>query len=187
MYKIDSFTNENWAFIDNVFSESEINFIANANKGISSESGKIANGEHLNIRNSEIVWLPFNDEFNFVYQKLADVAKELNRFFLYDINLLEQCQISLYKENGKYKAHKDMGQFVGESRKLTLVMQISNEHDYTGGELLLYSDGIDNPEIMSKKFGRIIAFPAWMIHEVKPVQTGIRKSLVTWVHGPKFK
>jgi PKHD-type hydroxylase len=33
----------------------------------------------------------------------------------------------------------------------------------------------------------MIFFPSFMLHEVKPVTEGLRKSIVVWVEGPKFK
>ncbi len=35
--------------------------------------------------------------------------------------------------------------------------------------------------------GRMIFFPSFLIHRVAPVTQGIRRSLVIWVTGPKFR
>jgi len=37
------------------------------------------------------------------------------------------------------------------------------------------------------KKGDIIVFPSFMVHRVKPVTKGTRKSIVIWVLGPKFR
>jgi PKHD-type hydroxylase len=37
------------------------------------------------------------------------------------------------------------------------------------------------------KRGQILIFPSFVVHRVKPVTKGIRKSLVIWVTGPGFK
>ena len=44
-----------------------------------------------------------------------------------------------------------------------------------------------DPEQVQQKLGRLLAFPSHMLHRVTPVTKGIRKSLVFWVIGPKFK
>jgi PKHD-type hydroxylase len=35
--------------------------------------------------------------------------------------------------------------------------------------------------------GMVILFPSWVIHRVTPVTKGVRKSIVVWVTGPKFR
>jgi PKHD-type hydroxylase len=57
--------------------------------------------------------------------------------------------------------------------------------DYDGGDLQFFS----GPEItsVSKQRGTLVLFPTFMIHRVTPVNSGVRKSLVSWVSGPHFK
>ena len=35
--------------------------------------------------------------------------------------------------------------------------------------------------------GTMIVFPSYMWHRVRPVTSGVRKSLVLWIQGPPFK
>ena len=51
---------------------------------------------------------------------------------------------------------------------------------------VLKKDYNDSPEVITK-YGRAVLFPSFLCHRVKPVTKGIRKSLVVWVVGPKFK
>ena len=59
--------------------------------------------------------------------------------------------------------------------------------DFEGGEFEINQGTETNPMVTDTKKNRAIVFPSWTIHRVKPVIKGVRKSLVIWVVGPKFK
>ena len=81
-----------------------------------------------------------------------------------------------------YGPHFDIGPGRLAERKLSMTVQLSDPADYTGGELLIY------PEFVAgKERGSMTVFPSFMCHNVLPVKTGIRYSLVSWVAGPPFK
>jgi PKHD-type hydroxylase len=44
-----------------------------------------------------------------------------------------------------------------------------------------------NEHEMAQKRGRILFFPSFILHKVHPVTKGVRKSIVAWVEGPKFR
>jgi PKHD-type hydroxylase len=35
--------------------------------------------------------------------------------------------------------------------------------------------------------GTVIAFPSYVLHRVTPITSGVRKALVVWAMGPKFR
>ena len=75
-----------------------------------------------------------------------------------------------------------------DTRKMSLVMLLSDpSKDFVGGDFLLNYSREDNAEVLPLSKGRIVAFPSFLLHKVKPVIRGVRKSLVIWVEGPKFK
>ena len=41
--------------------------------------------------------------------------------------------------------------------------------------------------MLPKEQGKLILFPSYVLHEVKPVTKGERYSLVAWITGPQFK
>ena len=41
-------------------------------------------------------------------------------------------------------------------------------------------------EVLNSR-GNLVAFPSYVLHQVTPVTSGIRKSLVAWGAGPKFR
>jgi PKHD-type hydroxylase len=40
---------------------------------------------------------------------------------------------------------------------------------------------------INKQKGLVAAFPSYVLHRVTPVTRGIRKTLVVWLTGPRFK
>jgi PKHD-type hydroxylase len=56
--------------------------------------------------------------------------------------------------------------------------------DFEGGD---FSTFLSKEQNIPLKKGEILIFPSFIVHSVKPVTKGIRKSLVIWVTGPGFK
>jgi predicted 2-oxoglutarate/Fe(II)-dependent dioxygenase YbiX len=67
-------------------------------------------------------------------------------------------------------------------RKLSCIVMLSSPSDYTGGDLIFYGNaqGQNRFRLQTKK-GALIVFPSDMFHEVTPVTSGTRLSLVMWV------
>tara|TARA_Y100001963_G_scaffold136204_1_gene198618 strand:- start:1676 stop:2293 length:618 start_codon:yes stop_codon:yes gene_type:complete len=71
-------------------------------------------------------------------------------------------------------------------RKLSFALQLSDMDEYTGGEVE-FMDSSDKPFLAPKQRGTLIIFDSRMKHRVRKVKTGLRKSLVGWVVGPRWK
>ena len=97
---------------------------------------------------------------------------------------LPHAEIIHYKPGDFYKPHTDWGSTYFD-RKVTMVVQLSDKDEYTGGELLLH-DGPE-PWAADPKMGNAILFPSWTLHEVTPLLSGERWVFVAWVLGPKFE
>jgi PKHD-type hydroxylase len=70
-------------------------------------------------------------------------------------------------------------------RKLSFTLVLSDTKTFKGGDLEFDTGG---PYVAAEqKRGRIIAFPSFVKHRVTPIKKGVRKSVVWWVLGPKFK
>jgi PKHD-type hydroxylase len=111
----------------------------------------------------------------------------MESFFDFELTgLFEQLQFTVYEEAGShYDWHLDKMLSDLPPRKLSLVLQLSDPEEYTGGDLELFVSS--NPIKIERKRGLLTAFPSFTLHRVTPVTSGIRKSLVAWVGGPKFK
>jgi PKHD-type hydroxylase len=185
---------EPFAWWENAFSEQELNWLqqkAKEAKELGQIGGNVGGAVVPDIRRSELNWLQCNNETQWVFQRLAHVVSSLNsQFFFFDLTGFgEEIQLTNYDEkyNGMYGWHVDFGfDPTTPSRKLSLVMQLSDPVDYEGGILELRPHG-NQVFKMRKQRGLIVCFPSWTLHQVTPVTQGNRQSLVSWLSGPPFK
>ena len=177
--------------IQSIFTQKECDIINNYGLNHNDlKDGAVRDGyiDH-STRNSKIVMLPSNDEeIQWVFRRVTDAIISMNKeFYEYDLNQLELLQFTSYDSQSKgfYCPHIDIKLIDSLSRKLSFSIQLSPPDSYTGGDLLFNCGG--PPNIASKEQGIGVFFPSWVLHEVTPVRTGIRNSLVGWVLGPHFK
>jgi PKHD-type hydroxylase len=183
---------EPYAWWNNAFNEEQLNWLQNRAKQ-AEQVAQIGSGGvgqvNKNIRRSELSWLSNTPETEWVFLTLAHVVSDLNsKYFRFNLTGLgESIQLTNYSdtEKGMYGWHVDFGSS-GPSRKLSLVLQLSDPVDYEGGVLELKPHG-DNIIKVSKQRGLIVVFPSWTLHQVTPVTQGSRQSLVSWITGPSFK
>jgi PKHD-type hydroxylase len=81
---------------------------------------------------------------------------------------------------------------IGKIRKLSMTLSLSDPKTYKGGNLRfdLGPHRGDNRYHTCKEIrprGSIVVFPSHVIHQVTPVTSGTRYSLVAWSLGPPFK
>ena len=146
------------------------------------------------VRITNIKWIELNEKTNWLYKKLISEINRVNQEnFDMILKFVENLQFSEYTENqqGFYSKHNDRGgdnsslnNFV-DIRKLSFSIQLSDPEDYEGGELIFYKDGEEFNAPKAK--GTIIFFDSSILHEVKPVKKGTRRSLVSWVNGPNLR
>ena len=142
------------------------------------------------IRRSYTSWIHSNAPENvWIFQRLTDIIKGVNdRLFQFDLVEIQSLQFTCYDgaEKGAYVKHIDqMLDSPGFPRKLSVSIQLSDEKNYKGGDLLIHEG--TKPTKTFRSRGTAIFFPSYVLHEVTPVTKGIRYSLVIWVTGPKFK
>ena len=89
----------------------------------------------------------------------------------------------IYGNRWIFHPHIDF-MYGGKIRKLTISVQLSDENDYEGGDLVCNYGG---EMILPRGQGAAIAYPSYALHGVKPVTKGTRYSLVIWITGPQFK
>jgi len=183
-------TIEPFAWWKDAFTKQELDWLQGKAKEVTKEAG-VGRGQGVvdeSIRRAEIDWLRKNEETDWVYSRLAHVVTSLNAdYFGFDLTGFgEPLQLTNYCESrqGTYKWHQDFGG-AGVSRKLSVVLQLSDPRDYEGGELQLLTK--TEPTSMEKQRGLITVFPPWTLHQVTPVVKGSRQTIVTWVSGPAFK
>lgn len=146
--------------------------------------------EYEAIRKSKTAWVSLNPETVWLYDRLAYVARMVNsQYWRFDLEgFVEDFQYTLYDEpDDHYTWHMDTVKNAdGKTpRKLSMVVQLSDPGDYTGGDLQV-KGGADDTTIHRER-GLITVFPSYMLHRVTPLESGVRKSLVVWISGPPFK
>ena len=171
---------------ENAFSEEEVEKIKILSGNFQKEIGNATAAQKIRVSN--ISWIEPALESEWVYRKLVDLIHNANASN-FNLNLLgmEALQFTEYesKDSGFYGVHVDSlpTQKSKLNRKLSFSVQLTNENDYEGGELVL--DYVGEQIVASKKIGTIIFFESSARHSVKPVTKGIRHSLVGWVCGPE--
>jgi PKHD-type hydroxylase len=144
-------------------------------------------------RITNIKWVDSNPNTNWLYKKIINQIHKVNQEnFDMILKFVENLQFSEYTESqqGFYGKHNDCGDssrlesFV-DIRKLSFSIQLTDEKEYEGGELIFYKDGEE--KIAPKSKGTIIFFESDIMHEVKPVKKGTRHALVSWVQGPNLR
>ena len=111
-------------------------------------------------------------------------------FFNFDIsNELSNIRMLRYKDTGKYDWHLDIGNEETSVRKITAIVQLSDENDYEGGnfEFSMTDETGKDTAVGSRKRGSLILFPSYLGHRVSPLTSGVRSSILTWMLGNAFK
>lgn len=183
---------EPFVWWDGAFSEQELDWLQQ--KAINAETraqigGAASSDDLAKVRRSKISWLDNTQDTQWVFKKLAHVVSSLNsQFYRFDLTGFgEALQLTNYdqSEHGMYGWHQDYGGNRTISRKLSLVLQLTDPAQYEGGNLQVMTSG--EPVNIRKQRGLIAAFPSYVLHQVTPVTKGNRQSLVAWVSGPAFK
>jgi len=103
----------------------------------------------------------------------------------YDSNLYDSYLIQ-YSDNDYFSKHKDndyftngmSGKFVPNFRKFVGGFHLPS--DYTGGDFVLYND-MEKIKILNNP-GVVYLFDSSIEHEVLPIETGVRKSIVFFIN-----
>ena len=189
-----------WMVFPSVFSPAELTTIENHCKSLPLIAGGSPGGpDHIEkdeekFRVSNVGFHSANDpKLKFVFEKFNSVFEYVNSmFYNFDINGYDYFQYAEYdaKESGRYNWHMDLGldnlsEEVYSTRKLSMSMLLNTPGvDFEGGDFQTFFAKETNVPL---KRGQILIFPSFIVHRVKPVTKGIRKSLVIWVTGPAFK
>lgn len=145
-------------------------------------------------RISAVGWFsPGLPETAWVYQFFESVIQHANaQFWRFDLwGFYDDLQYLQYPSgtadgDGHFAWHMDMGDKYGRpQRKLSVSLLLSDPDEYAGGDFYFF-DGSPR-KITEKARGTIVVFPAWAQHCVAPVTWGVRRSLVAWACGERFK
>jgi predicted 2-oxoglutarate/Fe(II)-dependent dioxygenase YbiX len=87
-----------------------------------------------------------------------------------------------YDAGGYYRAHRDratLDVWPGAARRRVALVLFLND-DFDGGALRLLRAGGGRPLTIKPRAGTLVAFDAATLHEVLPVTSGVRETVVDW-------
>lgn len=162
-------------------------------------------------RNALNSWIPTSHWISgFVWHYVQKANREN---FLYDITAIdgESLQYTVYKPGQYYGWHSDQSLFTFYKpetvfnkdnqkalvqdflninceyvRKLSFSLLLSDPDTYEGGNLQFIAEN-GKTYYAPRQKGAIILFDSRTQHRVKKVTKGVRKSIVGWVCGPRWK
>ena len=167
-----------------------------------------------NIRKSKNTWIPTTHWITGWLWHYVEMANRNN--FLYDISYIESesMQYASYGVGEYYHWHTDSSipvqykpQFQTSARestkddnylrertsiekelvrKISFSLQLSDPDDYEGGNIQFIDESNKN-YIAPRQKGSLIIFDSRTKHRVCKVRSGVRKSIVGWVVGPRWK
>lgn len=179
------------------------------------QDSKIGNADYDTIdkdkRNARNAWVPTTHWISgFIWHYVQRANREN---FLYDLENIdgESLQYTVYNKGEYYGWHNDAGistyykpisqgnrepskaivqDFMNKNcekvRKLSFSLLLSDPNTYEGGNLqFLSEDG--KSYFAPRKRGSIILFDSRTQHRVLKVTNGVRKSIVGWTVGPRWK
>jgi len=179
------------------------------------QDSRVGEGDYGTVdkdkRNAKNAWVPTNHWIaGFVWHYVQRANREN---FQYDLSNIdgESMQYTVYGEGEFYGWHNDQSlstyykpvsegnrghgealfqDFVNKNceqvRKLSFSLLLSDPDTYEGGNLQLL-DEAGKPYIAPRQRGTMILFDSRTQHRVQKVTKGVRKSLVGWVTGPRFR
>ena len=184
-----------------IFTESELINITAIGEAMEPQQAKTYGGSNQeNYRDSHVSWIENNKENKWLYTKLINAMTVVNNTVGWNFqhSVMEKLQYTRYSEAQHYNWHsdqkaepyrgeKELKELNGTYRKISFSVLLND--NYEGGEFE-FEYGLPDSEnriktILPKK-GLTIFFPSFMMHRVKPVISGERRSLVGWVCGKPF-
>jgi len=138
------------------------------------------------IRRVSVKHIPINPDTDWLYTTLDGVISEANTYYNFKLTgFMEQMQLLKYETitgGGHYNWHYDIGPANLSTRKLSIIMQLTDPSEYEGCDTELFGSGI-----IPKEKGTVVVFPSFIPHQVTPLISGTRDALVVWVNGHPFQ
>lgn len=132
-----------------------------------------------NIKNTnEMVGFEFNTLKKFVVSKLNHSSEYKN---ITSSKYYGGFKFSKYESEMHYSIHND-NYLTGETRTdFSNTIFLNSPDEYQGGELMLR---VGNQDLLYKlKAGQCIIYPTGLVHEVKPVTSGVRRVCIFWTES----
>ncbi|MGL4319728.1 MAG: 2OG-Fe(II) oxygenase [Paracoccaceae bacterium] len=152
-------------------------------------AGRLVGQVTSDLRRADLAWVDDLPDAGWIMDRMVRVVADANKAFDFALDdFAESAQIARYNAEGRghFDWHSDIGAgALAARRKLTIVVQLSDPADYSGGQLELQPDS--HVRVAESAQGTATIFPSFVLHRVTPVTAGVRWSLTLWAHGPAFR
>ena len=194
-YGVNTIKGNDWKIIeDKVINNPNLNWEDSRIGEIGKNS--IIKKSKSSIRSSKVSFFNYDEELDKLFVKMI---LDYNRFYSgwnYDIEGIEDIQVTRYSEGDFYDWHVDASNWNivrnGKecNRKISVTVFLNDPEEYEGGEFDIEIKGPREDiryDTLKLPKGSIVIFPSDRWHRVRPVTSGVRKSLVLWFQGPSFR
>jgi SM-20-related protein len=131
-----------------------------------------------------------------VKERLLPVKPELERFFALSLTDCQEPQFLVYESGDFFLGHTDAsesGPAYAVARKISAIVFLNSQSPgaepgtYSGGSLVFSGllpgmSDLDRGIGIAGQRGSLLAFRSTVVHEVKPVTSGERYTVVTWFY-----
>jgi len=134
----------------------------------------------------------------FVADKILNIKDDIEKHFNISLRNIQDPQFLVYDKNDFFTLHVDNSNNPNDdknvrNRKISVIIflnsgsEIGNSDSFSGGSLTFY-DLLKNPEAkslgipLSAEVGLLVAFKSDILHEVTPITSGKRYTIVTWFY-----
>ncbi len=166
-------------FVDGLIEEIEQNYDV--------QRASTFEGDTSNHRRSNIRWIDDNEKVRDCLFNFAIRAAQVFGTHIYREGDMQYTEY-LSSEGGHYAPHHDIlwARNDGFDRKISVTLQLSDPTEYVGGDFSFTEVENPSPDLVKAK-GSVLCFPSYLVHQVEPVTSGNRKSIVVWFEGPKWR
>lgn len=176
---------ENWVIYPNSIDSNTIQEIIRISGN--TEEGKVFSEGGDDVRKSRVSWVKDRRILNLLHDHVGLANFNVFNFHIYNVADIQYTEY-LASEGGHYNWHHDINWTSNAKleRKLSVTVQLSDPSEYEGGNFVFDECETPDPKILKQK-GTVLVFPSYLRHRVEPITKGIRKSLVSWFEGPRFR
>lgn len=179
---------QQWYALHDAFKPEEIDQMQALTDNLSVEEADVIRGgvsfRNLLSRNCKSGWLFEEPENEWLFARITDLIARVNdRTFRFEIDHIEPLQYLEYGFGQFYNKHVDNGDDEVATRKLTMIIQLSDKSEYLGGRTSI--DSMAKSRHAPRERGSVAIFPSHLPHKAHPVWYGKRKALVAWARGKR--
>lgn len=130
-----------------------------------------------------------SEENQWLYKKVVNTVMQCNtQFFHMKLTGSDLFEHQTYASVGSsLPTHRDISNNYLQ-KKIRFNIQLTDDEQYEGGDMLIYEKSIIDPFKVSRKKGSIVVFASSLfLHEVKPITSGKMVSLTGCFYGPPLE